>query len=115
VLAETQQAKPDGLTIRPLEAGDLAAMSELFRAAFGLSRPASYEEWRYFRTPWGVTPGMVALDGERAIASYTVWPVWLDVGGRVVRGGQSMDTMTHPDYRGRGVFLRLAKVYAAEQ
>jgi len=38
-----------------------------------------------------------------------LWPVRLRIGDRSVLGGQSMDTMTHPDYQGRGIFTTLAK------
>jgi GNAT superfamily N-acetyltransferase len=64
--------------------------------------------WRFVDTPAGVIPGMVALDGDRVIASYTAWPITLRIGGETVQGAQSMDTMTDPDFRGRGLFVALA-------
>ncbi len=49
------------------------------------------------------------MDGDRAAGFYTAWPVRLRLGKETVLGAQSMDTMTHPDYRGRGLFIKLAQ------
>jgi hypothetical protein len=51
----------------------------------------------------------VAVDGDRLVGAYTTWPVRLRVGSDVVLGAQSMDTMTHPDYQGQGIFVKLAR------
>jgi len=43
------------------------------------------------------------------VGFYTVWPARVRLGREVILAGQSMDTMTHPDYQGRGIFVRLAQ------
>jgi GNAT superfamily N-acetyltransferase len=99
----------DGLRFRPFEVGDLAGIHHLVQRCFsGSGRSMAGEAWRFTATPAGVIPGMVALDGDRIVASYTAWPVSLYLGGELVQGAQSMDTMTDPDYRGRGLFVTLA-------
>jgi GNAT superfamily N-acetyltransferase len=87
---------------------DLPKLRDLFEASFGQRRDGAYDEWRFLGTPDGPAPTMVAEDGDRFAGSYTVSPTTLDIGGERVRGAQSMDTMTHPDYRGQGLFTRLA-------
>jgi GNAT superfamily N-acetyltransferase len=96
------------LTFRPLVAADMPQLRELFSASFGMNRSQEYDRWRFIETPYGLAPTIVADDGERLAGSYTVWPTMLNIGGEIVRGGQSMDTMTHPDYRGKGLFTKLA-------
>jgi GNAT superfamily N-acetyltransferase len=89
-------------------AADLPKLRDLFEASFGQRREEAYDAWRFLGTPDGPAPTIVAEDGERFAGSYTVSPTWLDIGGERIRGAQSMDTMTHPDYRGQGLFSRLA-------
>jgi GNAT superfamily N-acetyltransferase len=98
----------DGLTLRPLVAADLPRLRELFAVSFGQNRAQAYDSWRFIDTPYGLAPTIVADDGEKLAGSYTIWPTMLNIGGEIVRGGQSMDTMTHPDYRGKGLFTKLA-------
>ena len=96
------------LKTRPLGPDDLEAIRDLYRQVWGYSRPADYDNWRYFGSPEGYCPSIAAFEGERLAGFYTLWPVRLRIGSETVLGGQSIDTMTHPDYRGQGVFKVLA-------
>jgi hypothetical protein len=51
---------------------------------------------------------MLAIDAGRIVGQYVVMPTRLRVGGERVEGAQSLDTMVHPDYRGQGMFVKLA-------
>lgn len=95
-------------TIREANRDDFEQLRVLFREVWGYSRPQGYDHWRYLTPPDGLCPIAVAEDGDRFAGAYMVWPVRLRIGGRVVLGAQSMDTMTHPDYQGQGVFTKLA-------
>ncbi len=75
----------------------------------GNNRPETFDRWRWFDSPDGECPIAVALDGDIIAGFYTLWPVRLRIGETVVLGGQSMDTMTHPAYQGRGSLPSLAK------
>lgn len=97
-----------GLTIREMNADDVDRFRALYRDVWGYNRPLAYDTWRLFDTPHGVCPTAVAMDGERFAALYTVWPIMLNLGGQPVLGAQSMDTMTHPDHQGKGLFVRTA-------
>jgi hypothetical protein len=44
----------------------------------------------------------------RIVASCTGWPVTLNIGGELVKGAQTIDTMTDPDYRRQGLFKKVA-------
>jgi GNAT superfamily N-acetyltransferase len=99
----------DELTI--IEAGPehFSAIRELYRAVRGNNRPEEFDRWRWYGAPDGACPIAIALDGTTIAGFYTLWPVRLRIGDRSVLGGQSMDTMIHPDYQGRGIFTTLAK------
>ena len=116
VLTQTKQPLPSAdrrtagsLEIREAGEGDLELIRDL-HVAVGLDeRSLSYDRWRFFSGPYGISPSVLAMDGGRAAGFYTVWPVKVRLGNETVMAAQSMDTMTHPDYRGRGVFVQLAQ------
>ena len=97
-------------TIREMGAQDLDLVRRLYADVWTYNRPRTFDHWRLFTNPHGICPTAVAVDGDRLAGLYTVWPVRLRLGNEVVLGGQSMDTMTHPDYQGQGLFTKLALV-----
>lgn len=95
--------------VREAEPGDLDLIRDLYRAVRGQNRPETYDRWRYLASPFGPAPGTLAVADGRAVGFYTLWPTPLRIGSAAVAGAQSMDTMTHPDFRGQGVFVALAR------
>lgn len=97
------------LLIREVTRDDLDLVRSLYRATKSRLRPIDYDRWRMYDTPWGDSPAVIALDGDVCAGLYIIWPCMLRLGEEDVLGAQSMDTMTHPDYRGRGLFTTLAE------
>jgi GNAT superfamily N-acetyltransferase len=100
--------------IRPFQRGDESAIVGLFRDSFG--RPIDTETWawRYQKTPEG--PGIVRLawDGDVLAAHYAVSTVSFCIDGKEWLTGLSGTTMTHPRYRGLGLFPAMAEEVYAE-
>jgi GNAT superfamily N-acetyltransferase len=70
--------------------------------------------WRYRDNPAGHAVGMDAWAGDRLAAHYVTCPLTARVDGVARRGLVSLNTATHPDFQGRGLFTRLAEAtYAA--
>ena len=61
-----------------------------------------------------VIVGADAWDGERLAAHYVTCPMEAVVEGRVAKGLLSLNTATHPDYQGRGLFTTLAQAAYAQ-
>src|SRR6185295_3366058 len=59
--------------------------------------------------PFGPSPSWVALDGERIIGFRTFMRWEFEHEGRVRRAVRAVDTATHPDYQGRGIFSTLTR------
>ena len=75
-----------------------------------------FKYW-YAQNPRGAVVSYNAFDGNKMVAHYACIPTEMLIEGRVVKGLLSMATVTHPDYRGRGLFKTLAKMtydYAKE-
>ena len=73
-----------------------------------------YLDWLYRCNPDGEVVGFDARDGDRLAAHYVCIPARAQVGDDEVRVLLSLNTATHPDYQGKGLFTKLAKLtYAA--
>ncbi|HEY8082578.1 MAG TPA: GNAT family N-acetyltransferase [Solirubrobacterales bacterium] len=96
--------------VRPVKANDSPALLELFEACFGTRLSTDYFAWKYYENPAGEVSGFVADAGDRLAAFYGVIPEPWTVGGTDTAIFQSMDTMTHPEFRRRGLFVRLAEL-----
>jgi GNAT superfamily N-acetyltransferase len=105
------------LSIRPsgAEPAQLAAYAALLAHVFESDKftPAAVG-WRYRDNPAGQVVGADAWDGERLAAHYVTCPLEAKVEGRVVKGLLSLNTATHPDYQGRGLFTQLAEAAYAQ-
>jgi hypothetical protein len=89
--------------------GDEERIRELFRLAYGGRHLADdYWTWRFRDGPAG--PGLIELcfDGDVLAAHYAVTPVAIRIDGETRMTGLSGTTVTHPAYRGRGLFPALA-------
>lgn len=66
-----------------------------------------FKKW-YIENPVGRVISFNAYDGDKMVAHYACIPTRMKIDDRVVAGIKSMATVTHPGYRGRGLFKRLA-------
>jgi hypothetical protein len=92
---------------------DEAAYSDytaLFTKCFPTSKKYSrnYLDWLYRCNPDGHVIGFDARDSDRLIAHYACIPARARVSGQEVRVLLSLNTATHPDYQGKGLFTELA-------
>jgi GNAT superfamily N-acetyltransferase len=94
--------------VREATRDDLPRLGRLFVESFGFERDLAHTAWKFFDNPVGRPLLVVAESDDRLVGQYALWPVELRIGGEVVLGAQSLDTMTHPDFRGQGMFPRLA-------
>lgn len=93
-----------------LDQATLARYGALFAACFpGVDKfTPGYLAWLYVANPDGQAVGFDAWDGERLAAHYVCIPARAWVEGQLVRVLLSLNTATHPDYQGKGLFTKLA-------
>ncbi len=104
------EPESDPLRFRRATDADRDAILELLRVSLGREVDDRYEAlfaWKHVENAFGPSPAWIACDGDR-IAGFRTLMRWefLD-GERVVRAVRAVDTATHPDYQGRGIFTRL--------
>ena len=96
--------------IREYRDTDEPAVLALLQASLGWVPDAQYGRffaWKHAENPFGRSPAWVAVDGER-IAGFRIFLRWeFERAGRISRAVRAVDTATHPDYQGQGIFSRL--------
>ena len=98
------------LEIREYHDDDEPAVLALLQASLGWVPDDQYMRffsWKHIENPFGRSPAWVAVDDQR-IVGFRVFLRWeFEHAGQVVRAVRAVDTATHPDYQGRGIFSRL--------
>jgi GNAT superfamily N-acetyltransferase len=107
----TDMADRGTLTVRRYEDRDEPAVLELLTESLGGGpagvRPAEFFRWKHLDNPFGRSFMLVAEDAGRVVGlrAFMRWRFVFD--GGEVRAARAVDTATHPDYQGRGIFTRL--------
>lgn len=85
----------------------------LFLESFGMPIQPGYLDWRYVDNSQEQLLFSLEIAANNPVASYSAFPVELISDGNTYRTAMSMTTMTHPFWRGRGLFQNLAaELYA---
>ena len=69
----------------------------------------AYMTWLYADNPDGQAVGFDAWEGDRLAAHYVCVPARARIEGREVKLLLSLNTATHPDFQGKGLFTKLAQ------
>jgi hypothetical protein len=105
-----EKLKPDFRFVKVDRDTDFKPLAELVKTCFGMEVDGRYFDWKYFDNPAGNVIAYMALSGNRIAAFYGLIPEWYWSKGEKVLVYQSMDTMTHPDFRRLGLFVKLARM-----
>jgi GNAT superfamily N-acetyltransferase len=100
------------LDLRPATSTDRPQILALLGRTVGWpadEQGSRYFAWKHDTNPFGPSPSWVALDGPRIVAFRTFLRWELVRHGVVIRAARAVDTATHPDYQGRGLFSRLTR------
>ncbi len=101
-------------SMRPYKDGDEEGILELWKAVYP-NRGYDREKWlrwwcwMYKANPAGEGRIWLAEHDGKIVGQYAVIPVKLKIGNEIILGLQSVDTMTHPDYRRQKMFETLTK------
>ncbi len=98
------------LSVRRATEHDLPQVLDLLRAAMHRSDDERFTElfrWKHLDNAYGPSPAWVAEDGDRIVAVRYLMRWEFERSGEVLRAVRAVDTATHPDYQGRGLFRTL--------
>ena len=98
-------------TVRPYCSEDEESVLLLWKAAFEKEMDPRLWRWKYRDNPYGHRI-LLCVSGEGSIvALYGGIPYKANHDGRIVEIINLMDLMSHPDYRGEGLFVRTGKLF----
>lgn len=108
----------DDLTVRRAEPGDEPAIVALAGTALGWDATGPHLDlfrWKHRENPFGTSPMWVAEEDGRLVGFRTFlrWSLRLP-GGTCLAAVRAVDTATHPDAQGRGIFTRLTELAVEE-
>ncbi len=84
--------------------------ADLYTLCFNVPMTQKEVEWRYLDNPNKDILSCIALDKGKLVANYSTSPIRLIKKGKVIKAALSLNTMTHPDYIGQGLFVKLASM-----
>lgn len=91
----------------------ISDLTGLFHDSFGTAVSQQALQWRYLCNPIKDLLASVWIENNLLAANYSASPCLLRIKGNAYKTGLSVTTMTHPDFRGRGLFPLLAnELYA---
>lgn len=99
------------VALRPYRDEDEAAVLDLLTASLGGGpagrRPPEFFRWKHLENPFGRSY-MLLAETEGKVVGFRSFMRWrFELGGESVRAVRAVDTATHPDYQGLGIFRRL--------
>lgn len=98
----------DSLPVRPFRDGDETQLVALFASVFGHSIDEPHWRWKLNHATPGVPNVLLAMSGDRPVFQYAGIPTSFSMAGKRVEAMVSVDTMTAPDFRRRGLLTRVA-------
>ena len=98
------------IRIRFYEEGDEKDIFKLFKITFNRKLDENFWFWRYINNPVKMNVIALAYYNNQLISHYAIAPNYLLIQQKKYIGGLSMTTMTHPDFRGLGLFPKLANI-----
>ena len=93
---------------RNYENGDEYRILTLFEEVFSEEESLDFWRWKFKQCPFGKGIVKLLFDRDKLVGHYAAIPVNMQIRDAIVKAIWSIDTMTHPDYRGKGVLPYLA-------
>ena len=104
------------MEIRPAVEADIPKIVTLLKLSLGESLMPKSEQfwrWKHVDNPFGESPVLLAVEGGTIVGvrAFMRW-AW-HTEDRRIEAVRAVDTATHPDFQGKGVFSRLTKALLA--
>ncbi|MFC2004675.1 GNAT family N-acetyltransferase [Chloroflexota bacterium] len=99
----------DSFIFRDYQRGDEYEILTLYKQVNEREMTSAHWKWKFEENPSGKSVIKLMFDDKKLIGFYAVIPTNVQVGRNLVKAALSVNTMTHPDYRGQGIFAYLGK------
>ncbi|HEU4542530.1 MAG TPA: GNAT family N-acetyltransferase [Jiangellaceae bacterium] len=109
---KTERASGGEIVVRRMDPSDGQQVLALLRVALGWRREDpndAFFDWKHRENPFGESPCWVASVGPEIVGFRTLMRWEFDTPDGPVRAVRAVDTATHPNYQGRGIFSALTR------
>lgn len=98
------------MEIRTATEHDIPLIVELLKKSLGeelMPKSKEYWQWKHIDNPFGKSPVILAFENDTLVGvrAFMRWQ-WKSA-GQIFESVRAVDTATHPDYQGRGIFKKL--------
>lgn len=98
------------MEIRHAAQEDIPGIVDLLKVSLGedlMPKSEQYWRWKHVDNPFGQSPVLIAVENDSIIGvrAFMKWQ-WTS-GGRILNAIRAVDTATHPDHQGKGIFKKL--------
>ena len=101
-------SEPIGTVVRPYHEGDVPQLLALFARVFGTPITAEHWRWKLLANPAPACNVWLAVADQRPVFQYAGIAQRFEFDGAPLLGFVSVDTMTDPDFRRRGLLTQVA-------
>jgi GNAT superfamily N-acetyltransferase len=109
-MARASDSRHTDFLIRRASDADLPAIIDLFKVSLGEEGgipQIQFWLWKHQQNPFGKSPTLVAYHHDKLVGLRTFLRWHFLYKGKVLQAYRAVDTATHPDYRGQGLFRKL--------
>ncbi|AYB33115.1 GNAT family N-acetyltransferase [Chryseolinea soli] len=98
------------MEIRPASEQDIPAIVVLLKLSLGedlMPKSEAYWRWKHVDNPFGPSPVLLAFDKDLLVGVRAFMRWRWRLGNEVFEAVRAVDTATHPEYQGKGIFKKL--------
>lgn len=100
----------EGIDIRPAEEKDLSSILQLYQLSLGNTegmRTEVYWRWKHEQNPFGRSPVLLAWKDNQLVGMRAFMRWRFQYQGKSFLAYRAVDTATHPQFQGKGIFSKL--------
>jgi N-acetylglutamate synthase-like GNAT family acetyltransferase len=98
------------MTIRRAIESDVPSIIRLLKQSLGESlmpKSESFWKWKHELNPFGQSPTLLSFEGKELVGVRAFMRWQWQQGSKIFRAVRAVDTATHPQYQGKGIFKNL--------
>lgn len=99
----------DSWICRDYQDGDEYQILTLYKQVNESEMALAHWTWKFAKGPFGKSMIKLMFDDEKLIGFYAAMPMNVQVQEKLIKAAISVNTMTHPDYWGHGIFAYLGE------
>jgi len=99
----------DSWICRDYQGGEEYQILTLYKEVNEREMTLAHWTWKFAKNPFGNAVIKLMFNDDMLIGHYAVMPMDVQIRSKLVKAVLSVNTMTHPDYRGHGIFPYLGE------